>query len=293
MIKKITSAVGTLGLLLSAAPAALADTITVVNDNTASISNSISVSSNSGGNASTGARGARGGVGGTANGGFDASSSIGGNGGAGGDGGAGGNISTGNAISTASVETEVNSSDIQITDNRSDANRFNETLRTSAYIGSTLSASYQSTDTHTESSSASEASNSASEYDEDGSATTGTTSSNSSSNEGSESSSSSASNDWDLSTGASVSGTLEYEDHDNTTTEYTRTTLRFHAGLFIRRRVRADNGCADLFSYESSKREDSSENRYDLFSDCASCELRASLSVQRSSRLPRGSQTLR
>jgi hypothetical protein len=125
-IRTATSVAAMLGLLTLSASPAFADSITVTNENSATITNSVNVTADSGGNTSTGAMGARGARGGDATG--TRGSLTAGDGGAGGSGGSGGMITTGEAIATVVIENDINTTTTEIEDMDSDEDEFNETL---------------------------------------------------------------------------------------------------------------------------------------------------------------------
>jgi hypothetical protein len=116
-------------------PIAFAGSITVTNDNTASIANVVMVAATTGNNMSTGDSGGNGGNGGNT-GTVHNGSTTGGDGGNGGNGGNGGTIQTGEAIATALLTTELNTTSVEIEDTRSDENKYNEYLRESIRTGS-------------------------------------------------------------------------------------------------------------------------------------------------------------
>jgi len=113
---KIASVIAMLGLVLfGMAPMAFAGSITVVNDNTASVTNTVSISSSTGGNSSTGGSGgsgASGADGGEADADADGddesdseANAEGGRRGNGGNGGRGGDVRTGTVDSLVDVVT--------------------------------------------------------------------------------------------------------------------------------------------------------------------------------------------
>lgn len=141
-----------IAMLLFMVPMAFAGSITVSNNNDATITTVVSASTNTGGNTSTGDSAGDGGDGGhSSNSGSGRSSA--GDAGRGGHGGDGGTIRTGEAIATAIVTTDVNTTDVEIEDSRSTDGQYNEYMSERIRMGSESDASFSNYENREEASS--------------------------------------------------------------------------------------------------------------------------------------------
>jgi len=141
-----------IAMLLVMVPMAFAGSITVSNNNDATITTVVSASANTGGNTSTGDSAGDGGDGGHASQSGTGRASA-GDAGRGGHGGDGGTIRTGEAIATAIVTTDVNTTDVEIEDNRSTDHHYNEYLSERIRTGSESAASFSDYENREEASS--------------------------------------------------------------------------------------------------------------------------------------------
>lgn len=141
MTKKLMSSTLTMIMAFTVAPVAFADTVSVVTDNTASVTNELMVSARTGDNVSSGGRAGAGGRGGDAVATDDAGRASAGDGGNGGRGGDGGSIVSGDAIATGNLTTEVNTTEVEIIDNGTDDNQYNEYIDEYARASAVMAAS--------------------------------------------------------------------------------------------------------------------------------------------------------
>ena len=134
---KIMSILAVFGLLFGTASSAMAGSVTVTNDNEATIINSVTVSARSGGNSSRGGDAERGGAGGSTSG---QGSMTAGMGGMGGNGGHGGNVTTGSSIATAEIMNDLNSTETMIEEmDMGDDEQYDETVSIRSSTGSSRS----------------------------------------------------------------------------------------------------------------------------------------------------------
>jgi hypothetical protein len=146
--KKFTAVFAIAGVVMGVSPLAYAGTISITNNNSATISNAITTSAVSGGNTS---RGGAGGVGGDANevvldntnSSFDGDI-RGGDAGRGGNGGNGGTIMTGEAIATTRVQNDINTTETHVSDSPSTEPCVEESLDTTSSVGESASSAFDS-----------------------------------------------------------------------------------------------------------------------------------------------------